>query len=230
MKTLILQLVGPIQSWGTTTRYGDFSRDTDMIPSKAGVVGLLASALGRSRFDDVSDIAALHMAVRVDSRGVRFRDYHTAHGTKSAEAYVTRRYYLSDAKFVVALSGDDDLIFMLAEAVQMPCRPLYLGRRSNIPSVPLFLGVSDDSAEDALCSVGVMTDDNLRRMFFGIRRFDVWRDVLPDDDIGSCITVKDVPLSFGPVRSYGYRNIVRDYVDVGFSSSDHDPVSVIEEM
>ena len=44
MPTLLLRLVGPMQSWGTTSRFDQ--RDTGKEPSKSGIVGLLAAAMG----------------------------------------------------------------------------------------------------------------------------------------------------------------------------------------
>ena len=45
MMTLLLRLAGPMQSWGTASKFRE--RDTGREPSKSGVVGLLAAALGR---------------------------------------------------------------------------------------------------------------------------------------------------------------------------------------
>ncbi len=56
-----------MQSWGTRSRF-DY-RDTWPYPTKSGVVGLLAAALGPDRNEDVSDLAALRMGVRVDRKG-----------------------------------------------------------------------------------------------------------------------------------------------------------------
>ena len=47
MPTLLLRFIGPMQSWGTTSRFDQ--RDTGKEPSKSGVVGLLAAAMGRSQ-------------------------------------------------------------------------------------------------------------------------------------------------------------------------------------
>ncbi len=44
MSTLLLRLAGPMQSWGTQSRFTE--RDTGREPSKSGVVGLLAAAVG----------------------------------------------------------------------------------------------------------------------------------------------------------------------------------------
>lgn len=67
MPTLLIRLQGPLQSWGTRSRFDH--RDTWPYPTKSGVVGLLAAALGRDRREDVSDLAALRMGVRVDRKG-----------------------------------------------------------------------------------------------------------------------------------------------------------------
>jgi len=76
MTTLLLRLAGPMQSWGTQSRFDH--RDTGLEPSKSGVVGLLCAALGRPRAADGSDLAALRMGVRVDREGVLKVDYQTA--------------------------------------------------------------------------------------------------------------------------------------------------------
>src|SRR5690606_33869407 len=77
---LLLLLSGPMQSWGTQSRFAH--RDTDFEPSKSGVLGLVGSALGMSRDDDdlLQALASLKMGVRVDREGRILRDYHTAGG------------------------------------------------------------------------------------------------------------------------------------------------------
>ena len=68
MNVLLLRLCGPMQSWGVQSRFS--VRDTGLEPSKSGVVGLLAAALGRPRDARTSPTwPALRMAVRVDAEG-----------------------------------------------------------------------------------------------------------------------------------------------------------------
>ena len=55
MPTLLMRLAGPMQSWGTGSRFDE--RDTQLEPSKSGVVGLLCAALGRDRAEPVDDLA-----------------------------------------------------------------------------------------------------------------------------------------------------------------------------
>ncbi len=154
-----------MQSWGHASRFGD--RDSALEPTKSGVVGLCCAALGAPRDDDeaVQRVAKLRMAVRVDRQGVLQRDFQTAGGgTFAGEAYgvfkasggagdtaLSDRWYLAGASFLVGLGGDDlELIQRLQAAVQSPHWPLALGRRSYVPSRPVFAGVVDDGPEAAV--------------------------------------------------------------------------------
>ena len=49
MKSVLLRLEGPLQSWGAQGRFG--IGDTDREPSKSGVLGLVGAALGTVRND-----------------------------------------------------------------------------------------------------------------------------------------------------------------------------------
>jgi len=143
MCSLLLRLSGPMQSWGTQSRFR--VRDTGLEPSKSGVIGLLCAALGRPRSAPITDLAALHMGVRVDREGVLTYDFHTAQevlkasgGIKDTE--VSRRYYLADARFLVGLEGDDlGLLQELHAALRDPRWPLYLGRKAFVPGEPVWL-------------------------------------------------------------------------------------------
>lgn len=143
--TLLLRLQGPMQSWGTTSRFDE--RDTQLEPSKSGVLGLVCAALGRDRGEALDDLAALRMGVRVDREGVPMRDYQTATGVAIASSgkpdlnrtVVSPRYYLSDAIFLVGLEGDRSLLERVHAALRSPVWPLALGRKSFAPSLPVYL-------------------------------------------------------------------------------------------
>jgi len=69
VKTLLLKLAGPLQSWGTRSHFE--TRHTDFYPSKSAIIGMIAAGFGYHRNDDES-IAALNQldfAVRVDRQG-----------------------------------------------------------------------------------------------------------------------------------------------------------------
>lgn len=65
-----------MQSWGNTAR-GAF-RDSAAHPTKSGVIGLVANALGWDYADDPAPLAALEFAVRADRPGEVMTDFHTA--------------------------------------------------------------------------------------------------------------------------------------------------------
>jgi CRISPR system Cascade subunit CasD len=153
MPTLLLLLAGPMQSWGTSSRFT--IRDTGLEPSKSGVIGLLCAALGKPRQESTIDdpefrwLVELKMGVRVDREGVMRVDYHTAQsvaiagGGKPKETEVSWRYYLSDACFLIALEGDDERwLRNLNDALARPRWPLSLGRKAFLPSRPVR--VSDE--------------------------------------------------------------------------------------
>lgn len=168
MNTLFLRLEGPLQAWGVRSRWGE--RDTMDAPTKSGVVGLLGCALGLRRDDErLRDLSAeLRMGVRVDRPGTRLRDYHTTGGAKAKdgqpegtlkadggkpkrETDVSERFYLADASFLVALRGTAPTVARLAEVLQTPAWPVFLGRKSCPPSVPVFADAGDyDDLELAL--------------------------------------------------------------------------------
>lgn len=149
VSTLRLWLAGPLQSWGTSSRFE--VRTTDLWPSKSGVIGLLAAALGRGRSEPIDDLAALRFGVREVHAGTVLRDFHTAgagfgargvavaSGARSqARGIVSERYYLQDAAFVVGFEGPDKATLeQLRDAVGAPRWPLALGRRSCPPADPL---------------------------------------------------------------------------------------------
>lgn len=165
MKSVVLRLEGPMQSWGTQGRYS--IRDTDSEPSKSGVLGLVGAALGMARDDHelLARLRSFRMAVRIDRPGRVIRDLHTVGaGTFRGQPHsmwglegktvVTHRHYLADAAFTVALGHEDEeFVGRIAEALQNPVWPLFLGRRSCAPSVPVFAELVDADPEDAVCKV-----------------------------------------------------------------------------
>src|SRR3972149_518772 len=165
MPTLLLRLVGPMQSWGTTSRFDQ--RDTGKEPSKSGVIGVLAAALGidRENWIDLEPLTRLSIGVRHDRPGVPKRDYQTAgcaatdtiikaDGTQAKDGgVVSDRFYLADAAFLVGMEGGDrSFLEQTHAALRDPVWPLALGRKSYVPSEPIWIenGVQDVPLKDAL--------------------------------------------------------------------------------
>lgn len=160
MTVLIMRLSGPLQSWGGAARFN--RRTTGREPTKSGVIGLLAAALGRSREESVDDLVQLELAVRVDQPGELLRDFQTAHIPATGKPLpLSHRYYLADAKFTVALGGPESMLRELAAALRAPRWPLYLGRRSCPPDRPVFDGLLEgaDDVRLALGSVPWIADE-----------------------------------------------------------------------
>lgn len=205
-----------MQSWGTTSRFDQ--RDTGKEPSKSGVVGLLAAALGidRENWTDLKPLTQLMMGVRHDRPGVLKRDYQTAQNIISAdrskvhETAVTTRDYLADAVFLVGLEGGDRaLLERTHAALQNPVWPLALGRKSYVPSESVWLedGVSDAPLLEALTTAPWIATP--RRYESAPERLLVSLES-PD---GSGALRMDQPLSSFAERRFGARTVRAVWVD-----------------
>jgi len=158
--SVLLRLEGPLQSWGTRSRFPE--RDTETEPSKSGVLGLVGAALGMSRDDTMllEQIAACRMVVRVDREGTLLRDYHTVgggmfrgepHSVFDAGTVLTSRHYLQGASFIAALGYEDaKFATRVDEALGAPKWPLALGRRACAPSLPVRAGLVTAPPEEAV--------------------------------------------------------------------------------
>lgn len=210
MSVLLLRLAGPMQAWGVQSRFG--VRDTGREPSKSGVVGLLAAALGRSRYASIDDLAALRMGVRVDREGTLLRDYHTAQNVYRAkggvkETELSTRYYLADAAFLVVLEGDKDLLATIHSALRNPHWMLFLGRRAFVPGEPIWLpnGLREGNLEEHLHPASTHWLKGEPRTYPLVR-------MAIEDKTGSEVRT-DQPISFEH-RRYGPRWVVNEYRNV----------------
>lgn len=160
---LFLRLASPLQSWGEDSQWSE--RRTAPEPTKSGIVGLLACALGWADDEQIRNLSRrVRVGVRCDMPGTPspLRDYHTVGGgydkpqlltaegkpkyvtnTKKPHTEPTWRYYLCDASFLIAVQSDAETITELARAVQFPVWQIFLGRKSCVPTRPLFDGVGD---------------------------------------------------------------------------------------
>lgn len=141
--TLLIPLVGPMQSWGYRSRFDD--RDTGLEPTRSGLIGLVCSALGWPRETDLTLFSNLRMGVRIDQPGRVMSDYHTASnvlraGGGIAKTVQSRRHYLSDARFLAGLEGSDlPFLKQIENALHDPVWTLSLGRKSFPLSEPPYI-------------------------------------------------------------------------------------------
>ena len=218
MATLLLRLAAPLQAWGADSKFE--TRKTNREPTKSGVIGLLAAALGirRDEPEKLERLVGLRYGVRVDQEGQLLVDFHMA---KSEDvSYLTYRHYLSDAVFVVGLESEDEqLLCELQEALLHPVFPLFLGRRSCPPTQPLCLGVREEALQEALQiepPQGQRTQPTR-----------IVLDAAPDER--GAAPQKDVPVSFSPLhRQFGYRAAREIYLERKSTvpeTTQHDPFS-----
>ncbi|WP_368018881.1 type I-E CRISPR-associated protein Cas5/CasD [Olsenella sp. AGMB03486] len=214
MTVLLLRLSGPMQSWGDSSRF--VRRTTRNEPTKSGVIGLMAAALGRSREDSVEDLAALEFGVRADQPGNLIVDFQTEKtlGDAGKSMPLSYRYYLSDAKFLAALGGDDELLKDIDAALKHPCWPLYLGRRSCPPDGPVSLGLHEEyeGVRDALGKAPWLASQAYRKKHSRTRELEAVCDAKTDEE---GISQADIPITFsGSGRKYANRKTWRCRIEI----------------
>lgn len=174
---LILRLDGPMQAWGTHT-FEDF-RPSNLYPTRSGLLGLLGACIGLERGDLAGQVelaASVEFTVRVDAQlarpgadrpvakpGIKLPDFHTVmdarkvDGSSNKFPVVSRREFLFDAAFTVAIgsrSGAPVSLEQITEALRRPYYTPTLGRRSCPPTRPLLEGqVEAANALSALAKV-----------------------------------------------------------------------------
>ncbi len=161
MSFLLLRFVAPIQSWGSRSRFE--YRDTEREPTFSGVVGLACAAMGLPRSADLTPFRDLRMTVRCDREGIISQEFQTAQDVYTADGknggtQIVRRQYLSDAEFHVALEGPSEFLYHLHDALQRPRFPLFLGRKSYLPVVPIVYPGTESLIETSETPVLFMTE------------------------------------------------------------------------
>ncbi len=190
MQHLILNLEAPLMAFGgeTIDNYGVIRR----FPAASMLTGLLANALGWRRVDRDKHQRLqdrLVFAARIDREpagGLRMTDFQTAQLGRNDKGWTTRgtpegrtggantydaphlryRDYFADMRVTVALrlspTDEEPTLGDLADALNEPTRPLFIGRKPCLPSTPLYAGNREaDSALAALIKTPVESDDAL---------------------------------------------------------------------
>ncbi len=213
MKTLLLKFAGPLQSWGTDSRFE--TRSTNRYPSKSAVAGMLAASFGYSRDDArINQFSQLDFAVRVDQPGELLNDYHVARKLKPNgtvdQVYVTNRHYLQDAVFVVALGSDDEQWMTRIEyALRHPYFQPFLGRRSNPLTADFFIGTESKNAVTSLEDLQWQASDWYRRKNKGEMMLSIYADAHLIEGSPRQM-VRDRVISFSQrERLHGYRAVGR---------------------
>ena len=184
---LIVNLEAPLMAFGgeAIDNYSVIRR----FPSASMLTGIFANALGwrraeRERHQRLQD--RLVFAVRIEREpagGLSMRDFQTAQLSANDKGWTTRgqpegraggaatynsphlryRDYFADMRAAAALrlepADEYPALDDLADALREPERPLFIGRKPCLPSVPLFGCFSDgETALDALMATPIKAD------------------------------------------------------------------------
>lgn len=228
MKTILLKFAGPLQSWGTRSHFE--TRHTDLYPSKSAVIGLIAACLGYRRDEDtaIQALNDLDFAIRIDQNGQLLRDYHTARKYKANgdfdRTYVTNRYYLEDAVFVVAIGHEDgEWIEEIAHGLQNPYFQPFMGRRSLPLTADAFMGLYDGNVLTNLRSCPWQASKSYQRSH--PNRLSIYLDTELSNENNPAILRKDRVISFSQKnRQFGFRSESKMEVTVPklYESTEHD--------
>lgn len=165
---LLMRLEAPLTAFGGET-IDNFGVIRDF-PALSMVTGLLANALGYRRLEsDLHDRlqSRLVLGARLESEVRRLTDFQTAQLSKGDKGWTTwgvpeerrggpdsysaphlrYRDYHASVNVLIALrlepSDESPTLPELAEALDHPARPLFIGRKSCLPSRRIFAGWQD---------------------------------------------------------------------------------------
>lgn len=223
--TLILHLQAPLMSFGGPQV--DQIGPTGRFPTISQVTGLLANALGYRhgdfhRLQALQD--RLSLASALVSEGEEVQDYqtvdlgqahlrspswttrgHTEHRTGSPGArygtHIRFRRYRADASVLAAISlsppDETPMLSNLSEALALPARPVFIGRKSCLPSTRMLVGIVEraKSLKRALASVPVIFPDR-------------WAEIIGDNTAAELVAewpIADEPIFSPEERLWTYR-------------------------
>ena len=177
-ESLLLRLDAPLMSFGGVAVD---NRGVEMpLPAASMMTGLLGNALGLRR-QDFAELNALQsrlrFVVRMNRDGFSLTDFQTAELNKSDQGWTTRgevesrdggagtyagkhiryRDFHADRRVVIALwlepAEQEPTLAQLQVALQHPHRPLFIGRKSCLPSTYIDAGIVEAASPlDALAT------------------------------------------------------------------------------
>lgn len=230
-RAFAILLDSPMQSWGSSSRFT--RRETEAFPTKSALVGLLAAAAGIDKHapdeaEKLAPFAALRLSVyrlpRAAGRLVgRLSDFHTvgggydknasafdkmsiprkASGGASANAVITHRTYLNEARFIAAFEGDSETITTAVRHLKDPVWGVWFGRKTCLPAMPLSPVEELDSkaAASALLVLLREWEETTRRSSFlaGLdpTQLEGWEEPAGDQLQPGDFHLHDQPVNFG---------------------------------
>lgn len=217
---LLLWLEAPLQSWGSSSKFG--RRDTLPFPTKSGIYGLLLAALGASgpQQELLASLSEFKQTV-IAYRRMDRKDYQTpllmdfqmvGSGYDSNDPWqrmlipkksdgspavgggtkMTYRYYLQDSFFAVIQEVDEELAPTLANALKDPVFELFLGRKCCIPTDFIYRGIYSTADKASSAALEISKNKSLAESFH----------VQEGEFEGEVMVIDDVPIQFGEWKKY----------------------------
>jgi CRISPR system Cascade subunit CasD len=229
-RAFAILLDGPMQSWGSSSRFT--RRETEAFPTKSALIGLLAAAAGIDKHvpaeaEKLAPFSALRLTVyrlpRAAGRLVgRLSDFHTvgggydgptafdkmsrprrASGGASANAVITHRTYLNEARFIAAFEGDAETVASATSHLGNPVWGVWFGRKTCLPAMPLSPVVALDSHAAASALIGRIRDweETTQRCSFQSEldpmQLERWEEPAGDQLQPGDFHLHDQPITFG---------------------------------
>lgn len=233
MATLVMQLVGQLQSWSSTE---SSKLHISSLPSKSAIINLIARSMDKEHDQEIVDwLSSMWIGVREDIPGEVFIDHQNAPRPISESvdragdgrsikyhnegSSISVHEYVSGAAYLVTIESSQKDIEIIKYNLIKPKKSLYLGNKSCIPSLPVFHSSTELNAINVLrkypqlcVEEGIGVADNIL-----IRRDSLDSDVFYGHH-------RDMPLKIYPTdRRFGLRRVVDEYVSVPTSVQHDNP-------
>lgn len=214
---LLLQMYGPLQSYGTSSK--NLLRRTDRSPSKSAIVGMFCAGLGINAKNlsgfpiQLRDLNNLLMAVRIEHPDASMDiDYQITRDTLrvkegiNKDPVVTKRQYIVDGRFLVAMDGPLELLKIIEHALKNPRWQLSMGRKCCPTPFDMVVGIFDEP--DVLKFISTVP---WRKMCNGIEAPNKL-EVLIDSKMGEI--KQDVMLTLNEPKKYAVRKVEHHWFDL----------------
>lgn len=251
MRVLILHLQAPLMSFGGPQI--DQIGPTGRFPTVSQITGLLGNALGYAHgdFERLQHLQSrLSIASALVRVGEEIQDYQTVdlgqthlrhpawttrgrteHRAGGPDArygtHIRLRRYRADAGVVSAISlsqvDEPPTLQELGDALAMPARPLFIGRKSCLPSTHLLVGIVEEaeSLTDALVRVPRVFTDRWLDVAGGSDRATVDAESPVDNEVALSVEQRRATHRVVDLRDWGNqlhggeRVVMRHTLDLG---------------
>lgn len=133
--TLLMQIVG--KQWWNTNKYSVSPTDPGREPTKAGIIDMICTVMLTRHEATISKLAECNFIVRHDNDGIMMRDF--VNRTLSHD-----NYYLYNAAFLVALTGDLQILVQAYAALKNMQKHISFGRKFYKPDAEVAIGLKSE--------------------------------------------------------------------------------------